>query len=62
MHEGRRRDREQILANLNSALTLADELQMGALAYLIERALDEAQAAQFASLGPQKPSPASDAS
>jgi hypothetical protein len=54
------RDREQILANLNAALTLADELQMGALAYLIERALDEAQAAQFASLAPQKPSAASE--
>jgi hypothetical protein len=46
------RDREQIMANLQAALTLANELQMGTLAYLIERALDEAQAAQFAALLP----------
>jgi hypothetical protein len=46
--------------NLQSALTLADELQMGTLAYLIERALDEARSAQFASLASQKPPMASD--
>jgi hypothetical protein len=49
------RDREQIMANLQAALTLADGLQMGTLAYLIERALDEAQAAQFAAIVPRKP-------
>jgi hypothetical protein len=43
-------DRAQLMANLQAALTLANELEMGTLAYLIERALDEAQAAQFASL------------
>jgi len=48
-------DREQLMANLQTALTLANELEMGTLAYLIERALDEAQAAQFASLISQKP-------
>jgi hypothetical protein len=48
------RDREQILANLQSALTLANELEMGTLAYLIERALNEAQAVQFSALLPQK--------
>jgi hypothetical protein len=47
------RDREQIMANLQAALTLANELEMGALAYLIEGALDEAQAAQFSSLLPR---------
>jgi hypothetical protein len=41
-------DRAQLMANLQAALTLANELEMGTLAYLIERALDEAQAAQFA--------------
>jgi hypothetical protein len=51
------RDGQQILANLQAALTLANELEMGTLAYLIERALDEAQAAQFASLSPRKPRP-----
>jgi hypothetical protein len=40
-------DRQQILANLQAALTLANELEMGTLGYLIERAIDEAQAAQF---------------
>jgi hypothetical protein len=48
------RDRQQILANLHAALTLANDLEMGTLGYLIERAIDEAQAAQFASLSPQK--------
>jgi hypothetical protein len=56
------RDRQQLIANLQAALTLANELEMGTLAYLIERALDEAQAAQFASLAPQKPPPASEPS
>jgi hypothetical protein len=49
------KDREQIIANLQAALTLANELEMGTLACLIERALDEAQAAQFAALLPKKP-------
>jgi hypothetical protein len=33
---------------------LANELEMGSLAYLIERALDEAQAEHFSTLLPQK--------
>jgi hypothetical protein len=47
-------NREQIMANLQAALTLANEVQMGTLAYLIERALDEAQATQFSTLLPRK--------
>jgi hypothetical protein len=43
------------MANLQAVLILANELQMGTAAYLIERALDEAQAAPFASLLPQQP-------
>ena len=43
-------DREQVMASVLAALTLANELQMRTLPYLIERALDEAQAAQFAAL------------
>jgi hypothetical protein len=39
---------------LQAALTLANEPEMGTLAFLIERALDEAQATQFAALVPQK--------
>jgi hypothetical protein len=34
------KDREQVMANLQAALTLANEPDMGTLAYLIERALD----------------------
>jgi hypothetical protein len=56
------RDRQQILANLHAALTLANDLEMGTLGYLIERAIDEAQAAQFVSLSPRKPPPPSDVS
>jgi hypothetical protein len=55
LHEGCVDDSEQLMANLRAALTLANGLQMGTLAFLIERAVDEAQAAQFAALLPQKP-------
>src|SRR2546423_15654397 len=48
------RNREQIIANLQTGLTLANDLDMGTLAYLIERALEEAQAAQLAVLVPHQ--------
>jgi len=38
-HEGRMKDREQLIANLQAAFPLVNQLQMGTLAYLIERAL-----------------------
>jgi hypothetical protein len=37
-------EREAIVARLSEALALADELREAELAYLIERALDEARA------------------
>jgi hypothetical protein len=35
------KDREQLMANLQAAFPLANQLQMGTLAYLIERGLGQ---------------------
>lgn len=39
--------RGELIALLESALTLAEEINDGTTGYLIERALDEARAQQF---------------
>ena len=43
------RKRDQMIAYLEQALTLADELRDSLTGYLIERALDEARAGDFKS-------------
>jgi hypothetical protein len=41
------RKRGELIRHLEAALAIADELEDGATAYLIERALDEARSRQF---------------
>jgi hypothetical protein len=40
-------DRQKVIEHLETALTLSDELNQPVLGYLIERAIDEARAADF---------------
>jgi hypothetical protein len=41
------KDRSEIISHLEAALGLANGLNQGILAYLIERAIDEARALDF---------------
>lgn len=47
----RAQKRGEMIAQLEAALALADELDDGITGYLIERALDEARAQQFRPAG-----------
>ena len=42
--------RAKIIAFLDDALRMAEELDDGAMAYLVDRALDEARSKQFSSV------------
>jgi hypothetical protein len=47
-------DRQKIIEQLESALAAANELNQAVLAYLIERAIDEARAADFRALASRR--------